>query len=273
MMSMTEKPLILITNDDGIKSPGLWAAASAVATLGELLIVAPRHQQSASGRSYRKLTDRRVYQHALDIAGETITAYSIDGTPAQVTGKGVLDLAPRPVSLVISGINFGENIGSGITASGTVGAALEAAAMGVPALAVSLQVERDYYFSYSTDVDFSGAAHFTRYFAKRVLRGLVFPADVDVLKIDIPNAATPATPWRVTTVSRQPYHYSIPSAPEHRGMLIDPGWETRVDFDTLDPKSDIYAVIVDKVVSVAPVSLNLTSRVDLTGLQSQLNGR
>ncbi len=269
---MQEKPLILITNDDGIESPGLHAAADVVAPLGDVLIVAPHRQQSAAGRSYREVTDRTVYRHPFKIDGRTVTAFSIDGTPAQVTVKGVLDLADRPVSLAISGINFGENVGSGIGSSGTVGAALEAATLGIPALAVSLQTPREYYFSYSTDVDFSAAAYFTRYFAEKILSGFTFPFDVDVLKIDVPADATPETPWRVTTVSRQPYHYGVPSRPENRGKRVDPGYDTRVELDTLEPDSDIYALIVDKVVSVTPISLNMTSRVDLRALQLQLNG-
>lgn len=268
-----QKPIILLTNDDGIDSPGLLASARILAPIAELLVVAPHQQQSATGRSYRPIIDRKVHQHIFSLNDESITAYSIDGTPAQVTTKGVLDLANRLVSLVVSGINFGENIGSGIASSGTVGAALEAAAMGIPAMAVSLQTAREYYFSNSDEVDFSTAAYFTRYFAERILKGIELPVDVDVLKIDIPANATQKTQWRATSVSRQPYHYGVPSEPQNRGKFVDPGYETRVEFDTLEPESDIYALIVDNIVSVAPVSLDMTSRVTLQDLQSQLNGR
>lgn len=267
-----KKPLVLLTNDDGIDSPGLRASAKILAPIAELLIVAPHQQQSATGRSYRPIIDRKIHRHIFSLNGESITAFSIDGTPAQVTTKGILDLAERPVSLVVSGINYGENIGSGIASSGTVGAALEAAAMGIPAIAASLQTAREYYFSNSDDVDFSGAAYFVRYFAEKLLGDIRFPFDVDVLKIDIPSDATAETAWRTTCVSRQPYHYGIPSEPQNRGKFVDPGYDTRVEYDTLETESDIYALIVDNIVSVAPVSLDMTSRVQLQDLQAQLKG-
>lgn len=268
----TFPPLILLTNDDGIHSPGLHAVAEAVADLGELLIVAPHHQQSAAGRSFAPITDRTIYRHNLTVAGQTITAYSFKGSPAQVVTTALLDLASRPVTLAISGINFGENIGSGITSSGTVCAALEAAGAGVPALAVSRQTPQEYYFSHSREIDFSAAAHFARYFARKILENPVLPADVDVLKIDIPAEATPDTPWRVTTVSRQTYHRGLPASPEKRGFEVEPAYLVDVDLTRLEPDSDIQAVFVDKVVSVTPVSINLSSRISLTAMQTRLNG-
>lgn len=269
---MESKPLILITNDDGIGSPGLMAAAHAAAQLGDVLIVAPHQQQSGAGRSYRKITDRRVHRHTLVVDDRELTAFSIDGTPAQAAGKGALDLADRPISLAISGINFGENIGSGIASSGTVGAALEMASLNIPALAVSLQTPREYYFTHSETVDFSAAAYFTRLFAEKILAGTPLPFDVDVLKIDIPITATHDTAWRITTVSRQQYHHGTPSRPENRGKHIDPGFDIHVDFDTLESESDIHAVVVDRVVSVSPISLDMTSRVSLRDMSTLLNG-
>jgi 5'-nucleotidase len=272
MTLITDRPLILITNDDGIESPGLRAAAEAVAPLGDLLIAAPYHQQSGAGRSFVRMADRKIYRRSLTIAGKPVTGYSIKGSPAQVVVTAVLDLAPRPVTLAISGINFGENIGSGITASGTVGAALEAASADIPALAVSLETLPEYYLSYSEDVDFGVAAHFTSYFAQRALNDFLFPFDVDVLKIDVPATATPQTSWRVTSVSRQPYHQGLPSPPDKRGTEVEPGYVTQVDEATLEPDSDIWAVYMDKVVSVTPLSINLTSRINLPKLQEKLNG-
>jgi len=271
-MTTTQRPLLLITNDDGIASPGLRAAAEAVAPLGDLLIVAPHHQQTGAGRSFRPITDQRIYRHTLNIAGRPVTAYSIKGTPAQVVNAAFLDLADRPVALTISGINFGENIGSGITISGTVGAALESAAHSVPALAISLETPLEYHNSHSADVDFSAAAHFTRLFARKALSLCPFPPDVDVIKIDVPATATPATPWRVTTVSRQSYHYGIPASPEKRGRVLETGYISRIDPDVLEPDSDIWAVCIDRVVSVSPISLNLTSRIQLSMLAERLDG-
>src|SRR4030067_821485 len=105
-------------------------------------------------------------------------------------GVGGAAAAAAP-ALCGSGINYGENVGTGITASGTVGAALEAAALGVPALAVSLEVAQEYHLTYSEDVDFSAAAFFTGYFA-RLLLDKKFPEDAHVLKVDVPSDATPS---------------------------------------------------------------------------------
>lgn len=268
----TDRPLILLTNDDGIDSPGLLAAVMAVAPLGELMIVAPHEQQTAAGRSFVRLADRRIYCRELVVADQNVPAFSIKGTPAQAVATAMVDLIERPVDLLISGINFGANIGNGITISGTVGAALEAASHGAPALAVSLQTPIEYHHHHSTAVDFSVAAHFTRYFAERTLAALPLPSDVDILKIDIPAGATPETPWRMTIVSRQAFSHSLPASPEERGRFVRPGYARRADPTTLEPNSDIRAVIYDQVVSVSPVSLNLSSRVNLSDLHSHLQG-
>ena len=267
---MTAKPLILVTNDDGIESPGLMAAIGAVLPLGEVMVAAPHFQQTGAGRSYAPLPDRRIYRHSLQVDGDTVPAYSIKGRPAQVTIVALLDLTPRPPDLVVSGINFGANVGNGITISGTVGAALEAASEGIPTLAVSLETPVAYHVSHSNDIDFSTAAYFTRLFATAILQNGPLPFDVDILKIDVPPTATPETPWRWTRVSRHKYNQSLPTPPEERGHWVQPGYEPRVDTAILEPDSDIWALAVDQVVSVSPVSIDLTARVVLTDLSQHL---
>src|SRR5258705_5761952 len=155
----TERPLILFTNDDGIDSPGLWACAEAFADLGDILIVAPREQQSGTGRSMPITSEGRIYPRELPKNGYPYKAYAVDATPAQAVQHGVLELADRLPSLVVSGINYGENSGNGVTISGTVGAALEAASLGIPALAVSQETGIDLHLTYA-DGDFSAAAYF-----------------------------------------------------------------------------------------------------------------
>ena len=130
------RPLILLTNDDGIKSPGLAAAAAALDPIGELLIVAPTEQQSGTGRSMPVHSDGRLFETTISANGQTWNAFSANATPAQAVQHAVLELAERKPALAVSGINFGENVGLGVTISGTVGAALEAAAHRIPALAV-----------------------------------------------------------------------------------------------------------------------------------------
>jgi len=269
-VSKENRPLILITNDDGIHSPGLSAAAEAVQDLGEILVVAPRHQQTGAGRGTFAFNNVPVQEERIAVGGQRVYAFSIEGTPAQAVLYALLEVAPRKPGLAISGINYGENPGTGVTTSGTVGAALEAAAFGIPSLAISLETSKEYHYSLSHDIDFTAAAFFTRVFAQLLL-SVKLPPDVDILKIDVPMDATEKTPWRLTRVSRQRYFYPLKSEHPTPSGISTIDYEVRVDFDTLEPDSDIFALVKDRAVSVSPLSLDLSSRVDL-GHLAQLVG-
>ncbi len=262
-----QRPLILVTNDDGIHSPGLRAAAAALEELGDVLIVAPAQQQSGMGRAMPPGYEGRICHETIRINAHDLEGYCVDGSPAQVVQHGIVEIAPRRPDLIVSGINYGENIGSGITISGTVGAAMEGADFQIPALAVSLKTAPEHYLNPSETVDMRAAAYFTQLFARQTLQAGL-PAGADLLKIDVPQSATPQTPWRWTCVSRQRYFYPVKP---HRRRPIDPGpmgFEIRIDTDTLEPDSDIRAVIVDGVVSVTPLTLDMTARVEIGPLNS-----
>jgi len=267
-----QEPLILFTNDDGIESPGLWAVVEAFAGLGELLVVAPREQQSGMGRSMPRFSEGRIYDYPLPTGIPGCTAYAADATPAQAVQHGVLELAPRQPSLLVSGINYGENTGNGVTISGTVGAAIEAASLNIPAIAVSLQVPTDLHLSYSDGVDFTPSAQFALRFGKWWIEQRSLPDDVDLLKIDIPAEATIETEWRITRLSRRRVYW--PTRPERvtldgTGKL---GYAYNTDPAKAEPNSDVYALMEDKVVSVTPISLDMTSRTDLFRLQQIIEG-
>jgi len=270
------RPLILLTNDDGIHSAGLLAVAEAVYGLGELLIAAPATQQTGMGRGSPPVIDGTVDEITLTVRGHTVIGYGISGSPAQAVLYGVLAIAQCRPALVISGINYGENVGTCVTASGTVGAALQAAELGVPGLAVSLETDRSYHYESrgrgESRVDWNAAAHATRCFAEAIL-GRQMPFDVDVLKIDVPDDATPQTPWRLTRQSRQAY-YEIyrPSAKPAAGMQVGLDYRIHVNWETLEPDSDIYALARDRVISVTPLSQDLTARTDLGELERMLRG-
>jgi 5'-nucleotidase len=265
-----KKPLILITNDDGFESPGLWAAARAFADIGDVLVVAPRLQQSAMGRSLPRTSKGRIYEKPISINGEHYTGYAVDASPAQAVLHGVLEVADRKPSLVVSGINYGENAGSGITVSGTVGAALEAANMGIPALAISQQTTIDLHLSYSNSVDFGAAAYFARHFGEWLIQRKPLPYDVDLLKVDVPLDATIETPWRVTRISRRRLY--VPVRPQRVDVTEDCyiGYEYEADLSQVEPDSDVYALFHDRVVSVTPISLDITSRVNLADFAETL---
>lgn len=265
-------PLILVTNDDGIHSPGLHAVIKAVCDLGEVIVTAPRQQHTGASRSYPPVRDKAVYREEIPVNCHTVVAYGVEASPAQAVLLALLDLLPRPPDLLISGINFGENLGTEVTLSGTVGAAIEAASFDVPGLAVSLETAKEFHYRHSDAVDFTVAAGFARRFAEMVLAGGL-PPDADILKIDVPCDATLDTPWRVTRVSRRRYYVPKPSGRRRLDEQKGIGYAVEVDLHGLEPDSDIYAMAVDRVVSVCPLSIDLTARVDFGALSADLRQR
>ncbi len=266
---MTSRPLILLTNDDGIDSPGIAALAAALDPLGDLLIVAPREQQSGMGHSFPTWNDGRLFERTVRHNGQSWNGYAANASPAQAVQHGVVELADRRPALAVSGINYGENVGTGITGSGTVGAAIEAAALGIPALAVSLETDPSLYFTHDASVNFTAAIHFARLFADRWLNG-ERPAAVDILKIDIPASATPETPWRMTRLERSRYFLPLPPL---RRQLDDVG---RLGYTIdrtagFDPQSDV-AAIREGVVAVTPLCIDLTAAITAAELDRTLNG-
>lgn len=258
-MARPHRPLILISNDDGVHSPGLRALVEAVRDLGEILVVAPKVQQSSVGRGFLG-GGGETEEEDLGFDDPCVRVYSIKGSPALAARHGALLLASHKPDLCLSGINYGENMGAGITISGTVGATIEAATFGIPGIAISLQVEEQYHHSQEESIDFSVAAIFAHRFASRVLdQGL--PPDVDILKTDVPDTATASTPWRVTCVSRFPYYHSIIEY-DSDGHKRFAGYRRKIDLSTLEPDSDIYALVVDQVVSVAPIAIHMRANVD-----------
>jgi 5'-nucleotidase len=262
-----EKPQILLTNDDGISSPGLWAAAKALSALGYVTVAAPREQHSGAGRSVPAWSDGAIKPTQLMIGDQEWTCYAMGGSPAQSVQMGIFHVLKRKPDLVVSGINYGENPATDVTLSGTVGAALEAAASGIPALAVSLQLANEDYLGYSQATDFSTAAYFTQKFA-RILLEKQLPSDVHALNLNVPIEATPQTPWQVTRLGRHGYFIPYLKEPAEPGGLarIDASPAPHAD-DLADPTTDVHALRVAHVVSVTPLSLDLTSRVNLSDLQ------
>lgn len=126
---------LLVTNDDGVKAPGIQALAEAMQQFGTIHIVAPARNQSASGHKKTLFNDIDIEEITL---ANGMSALAIDGSPADCIALSAMGLRDFPPRLVVSGINRGENMGQDITYSGTVTAALEAAIHGVPALAISL---------------------------------------------------------------------------------------------------------------------------------------
>lgn len=259
---------ILLSNDDGIDSPGLWAAAEALSDLGYVTVAAPRDHMSATGRGFQRNSDGRITTKQVMIKGQEWDVYAVGGSPSQSVVHGILEVAPRRPDLVVTGINFGENFATDITYSGTVGAAIEAASLDIPALAVSQQIIYEEWDKYHTDVDFSTSAYFTKFFAQKMLEKSM-PDDVDVINVVVPFAATPETPWKVTRFAR--FRYFKPY------VIREGKWEDDARITShipqvheIPPDNDVYTVRVEKKVAVIPLSLDLTSRIDPASLDGLL---
>ncbi|WP_420076393.1 5'/3'-nucleotidase SurE [Streptomyces sp. JL3001] len=254
-------PLILITNDDGLMSPGIVAAAEAVEGLGELLLVAPKEQQTSMSHALPKgKTIGSIEEVAVRVKGRTVTGFAVDGSPAQAVSHAVLELAGRKPDLCISGINYGENLGLGLSISGTVGAAFEADAYDIPGLAVSLEADLSVQHSSDyADLNWDAARFFTRRIARQILaEGL--PDRVAVINLNVPHDASESTPVVQTRQSRQQYFVFARPQPRDRTMPFKFSVEIDVDLDRLEPDSDVQALIYDRSVSVTPLTWDMTAK-------------
>jgi 5'-nucleotidase len=263
------KPHILLTNDDGIRSPGLWAAAGELSKIGYVTVAAPREQSTAMGRSLPSTSDGIIRKEQVQVNGQEWSVYAIGGSPAQAVLHGILEIVPHKPDLIVSGINYGENVGLGITISGTVGAAMEAAALGYPALAVSQETDAHHHLTYSDEIDFKPAGYFTAYFAKMLLEKKLFN-DVDLLKVDVPRQATLETGWQVARLSRHRYYEPVPAKRESWDV---PGAVTYRHDNNLENEredTDVYVLRNKKLVAVTPLNLDMTAKVDLNEFEKYL---
>lgn len=260
------KPLFLLTNDDGVLSPGLRAAAETAALFGDVLIAAPRTQQTGMGRGFPRAQDTGIIDElTLTIKGKNQKAYGIHGSPALSVAHGVMELADRKPDLCISGINYGENLGQVLTCSGTAGAALEAASYGIPAIAVSLaadlsiQQSEDY-----QEMDWSAAQWILKKVIAKVLaEGM--PKGVELWNVNVPARMTsaheePLFPYCLTRQSRQNY-FCFQKA-QKRDLQKPYRLEAKleVDMESLEKDSDIYAVYAGHQISVTPLTIDMTAR-------------
>ena len=173
---------ILVTNDDGVNAPGLLALAQAMRALGEVSVLAPDRNWSASG--HVKTLDRPLRVKNAALADGT-PALATDGAPSDCVALAVLGVVPEPIDLVVSGINGGMNIGHDLTYSGTVTAAMEGAIAGLPAIAFSLEAPA----VLEGALDYTPAAQVAQKVAANVIRyglpeGVLLSVNVPYLPLD-----------------------------------------------------------------------------------------
>ncbi len=233
------KPLILLSNDDGVKAEGLSSLAGAMAELGDIVVVAPDRERSATSHAFTMDRPLRV---------EEVRPgwFSVDGTPVDCIYLGILKLVPRQPSLVVSGLNHGTNLGADFFYSGTIACAVEAAIRGVPAMAIS--VERGVGGAF----DFSPAARFAHALARAILKeGL--PKET-LLSVNVPAGAPRGYRW--TRLGKRIYRDSVEERDDPRGRRYYWIGGPTVGYGDVTG-SDCHAMR-DGVVSVTPLSLDLT---------------
>ncbi|MGO9952430.1 MAG: 5'/3'-nucleotidase SurE [Dissulfurispiraceae bacterium] len=235
------KPLILITNDDGVHAQGLTALFIAMSEIGDAYVVAPDRERSAVSHAltlHRPLKVEELREHI----------YSVNGTPTDCVALAVHKILPRKPDLVASGINRGANLGDDVTYSGTVSAAMEGTILGVPSFAISLAGDRP--FLYDSAVPF--AIEVARYILDKQL-----PYDT-FLNVNVPNL--PKGSLKGVTITKQGkriYDNAIqdiysPWGEKHYWIGGGkPYWEHGEDMDMQS--------VMDGYVSVTPVHMDMTN--------------
>ncbi|MGE0640460.1 MAG: 5'/3'-nucleotidase SurE [Thermoanaerobaculia bacterium] len=238
---------ILVTNDDGIYSEGIKLLAQALASVDgvtEVVVVAPDREQSATGHSLTLTRPLRMQKLRENW-------YAVDGTPTDCVNLAVLSLLKdsRP-DLVVSGINFGLNLGDDVTYSGTVSATFEGTLLGIPSIAFSQEIEEGYSFARSAEL----AAGF-------VARVLAAPRPDDML-LNVNFPAAPPNGISFTRLGRRVYQQSVIEKVDPRGKTYywiagTPEWQKERGTD--------HEAVFEGRISVTPLHLDLTDYRGLDG--------
>lgn len=232
---------VLLTNDDGISSPGLIAVLQALAEVAETVVIAPAQNQSAVARSITLRRDITVTEH--DLAGAA-AAFAVDGTPVDCVRFAALGLGGGGFDAVVSGANLGHNLGDDVTYSGTISAAFEGALLDIPSIAFSALVGE--HFSFDRCAEFAGELTriaLTEHRDPRVILNVNFPVrEFNGVKI--------------TTLGRRIYSEGVIERKDPRGRSYfwiggePPVWHAGSGTD--------FGAVHDGYVSITPLHLDLT---------------
>jgi len=253
---------ILVTNDDGIQAAGLHALAQALRPLGDVTVLAPDRNWSASGHVKTMHRPLRVREVELP---DGSPALSSDGAPSDCVALAVLGVLDRPIDMVVSGINPNANLGHDVTYSGTVTAAMEAAIQGLPGIAVSLDTPE----GHSGARDYAPAAEVAASVARKVIedglpRGLV-------LNVNVPYG--PRQGMRGVAITRQGlrvYRDELVRRQDPRGRpYYWIGGESPSGLS--EPETDFWA-LRENYVSITPLQLDLTAADQLPLLRGWASG-
>jgi 5'/3'-nucleotidase len=236
------RPLILVTNDDGLRAQGLRRLAAALRVLGRVVIVAPDQQRSAASHSITLHRPLRLTRMGADM-------YAVDGTPTDCVMLAVHEILRVKPDLIASGINHGANLGDDVHYSGTVSAAFEGGILGIPSMAVSL--------AGNGGMHFVTAGLLAQRIAKKMLqsglpRGIILNVNVP----DLPAGEVRGT--RITRQGKRNYGGIIVEKLDPRGKKYYWIGGDEAGFEDV-PQSDCNAVR-EGFASITPLRVNLTDR-------------
>lgn len=259
----SQRPRILLTNDDGLRAEGIAAMYRGLVSFGDVSVVAPESVQSATGHGvtlHYPLLTRKV-----NLADSDAVGIAVDGRPADCVKLALTQLTPD-VELVVSGINMGANVGVDVFYSGTVAAAVEGAFLGKPAIAVS------HHLSERVQTSFDWAAAL----AMRVISGLWSagePRPGQVINVNIPALADGEEPSGVKVVPQciRPWadRYERRLDPEGREYF----WNTaKFSLARSEGENDVVA-LRERFITVTPLHFDLTARERIDNLWRALSGQ
>lgn len=234
------RPRILVTNDDGIQSPGLAVLAKALARLGEVWVVAPDRERTAVAHAVTLHKPLRVHELKKRV-------YAINGTPVDCVNLALLNILPKKPHLVVSGINKGVNLGDDVLYSGTVSAAVEGTILGVPSMAVSQEGRDGFHFQ--------TGGHYALRVARLILdEGL---PEETLVNLNVPNRPLRAVAGvRVTCLSRRRFENPVIEKVDPHGRRYYWIAGTRVSWSR--SKDADHEAIESGIVSLTPLHLDST---------------
>ncbi len=257
---------ILITNDDGVQAPGLAALAGSFKSLGDVTILAPNRNWSASGHVKTMHRPLRVTETRLSDGTPALTC---DGAPSDCVALALLGLVKEPIDLVVSGINPLANVGHDVTYSGTVTAAMEAAIAGVPGIAYSIDPPRDH----EGPLDYATAAILAAEIAEQIYKKS--NGETTLLNVNIPYGDREQIQGiAITRQGMRVYHDALDERIDPRGQrYIWIGGEA--PSGVAEPGTDFWA-LANHYISITPLTLDLTDKGKLSTLEAwdlQLNSK
>ena len=250
---MTEKT-ILVTNDDGIYTDGIYWLWEAVKDFGNALVVAPDTEKSAVGHAIT-ITNPLRTKYMNRKGG--FSGYAVNGTPADCVKIAVRSILKSPPDLVVSGINYGANVGTNVIYSGTVSAATEGTILGIPSIAVSIDSHHP--------KDFKSAMDTTQNTLKKVLKfGLPKGTLLNVNVPDIPEEMIKGT--RITTQGNAYFKDRFEKREDPRGNIYY--WMTGESIDPDSSGNTDNRALKDGYISVTPIHYKLTNESFMSDLES-----